>query len=292
MILVCGATGRVGLEVVRELRGAGEPVRCLVRDPDRARAVLGAGVEFASGAFDDRPALDIAVRGVSRVFVMSPVDANLAAHQAHVVEAAAAAGVRRIVKLSGSSWTMQPGRTTSTGAAHAQVEAAITATGIGHSFVRPNAFLPGMLARIPEQLAKGDSFSLAFGAARVAFVDVRDIAAVVAHALIATEPLGPLLQLTGPQAWSGDEIARAASAATGRSIIHQSIPVEAALAAARARGESGYMLRHLREVLELMEQGAAAETTDTVERECGRPAGSVDAWLREALVPPPKGQVS
>ena len=146
---------------------------------------------------------------------MSPVGASLAARQVAAVRAAADAGVARIVKLSGSAWTMQPGRMTSSGAAHAEVEAAIKASAMPHVFLRPNAFMQTMLARLPGELASADHFSLAIGAAQVSLIDVRDIAAVAAQALTGAQVDGEVLELSGPQAWSGSEIAAAATRLTG-----------------------------------------------------------------------------
>lgn len=303
MILLCGATGRVGGALVRELLAASAPLRCLVRDPARARAQLctqaggpgdgtrvdgaqidAAQIEWARGDFDDSSAVAAALHGVERVFVMSPVSADLAAQQISVVNAAARAGVTRIVKLSGSSWTMQAGTfsATATGALHAQVEAAITVTGIAHTLVRPNVFMQGMLSRIVESIRQTDSFGLALGNAHAAFIDIGDIAAVAARALLAGQALGPVLDITGPQAHSGEDIARIASALTARSISYQPLPLEAALA--RASSETAFMQRHLRDVLTLMLAGAGANVTDTVAQICGRSATPVADWLHTALV--------
>lgn len=285
MILICGATGRVGTALIRELRAAGARLRCLVRDLDRARASLGPEVELACANFDDATGLDAALRGVKQFFVMSPVGPEMAVQQERAAQAAVRAGVERIVKLSGSSWTMQPNHMTSTGAAHAQVEAVIERTSIAHTFIRPNVFMQGMLGRLPGQIAQGDSFGLAIGAARAAFIDINDIAAVAARALLAEQTLGPVLDITGPQAWSGDDIARIASAVTGRPVSYRPLQMDAALAGPRAAGESAYMQRHLSEVWTLMTQGAAAATTDVVPAICHRPAGAVEPWLRRALAP-------
>ena len=286
MILLCGATGRVGGALVRELLAAGAPLRCLVRDPARARARLGtqlddAQIELVRGDFDDSSAVAAALQGVERVFVMSPVSADLAAQQISVVNGAARAGVARIVKLSGSSWTMQAGTFSATGALHAQVEAAIIATGIAHTLVRPNVFMQGMLSRIVEPIRQTDSFGRALGNAHPAFIDIGDIAAVAARALLAGQALGPVLDITGPQAHSGEDIARIASALTARTISYQALPLEAALA--RASRETAFMQRHLRDVLTRMLAGAAAHATDTVAQICGRPARAVEDWLHAAL---------
>jgi uncharacterized protein YbjT (DUF2867 family) len=69
LVLVAGASGRTGQEVVRELTTAGYRVRALVRDADSARAVLGDGIEYATGDVRQRPTLDTAMAGVRYVIV-------------------------------------------------------------------------------------------------------------------------------------------------------------------------------------------------------------------------------
>jgi len=285
MILVCGASGRVGGEVVRQLQAKGAAVRCLVRDRLRARTALGDFVAVAQGDLDEGRGLGAALDGVSAMFLMSPAGASLAARQLAALRAATAAGVARVVKLSGSAWTMRPGRMTSTGAAHAAVEAAIKASGVAHAFLRPNAFMQTMLVRLRGELAAGDHFGLALGAARIALIDVRDIAAVAAHALTAPAAGNSALELSGPQAWSGDEIAALASTILGRTIAYRPLPGETAVAAAAARGEPPYVQQHLREVFALMAEGAAAQVTDTVGQMTGSTARPLTAWLREILGP-------
>ena len=94
-----------------------------------------------------------------------------------------------------------------------------------------------------------------------------------------------MLEMSGPQAWSGAEIAAAAARLTGRAINYRALPIASALAAAAARGEPAYLQQHLREVLEGMAQGAAAGVTATVEQVCGRPARRLEAWLGDTLAP-------
>ncbi|MDH5255397.1 MAG: NAD(P)H-binding protein, partial [Gammaproteobacteria bacterium] len=64
LVLVAGATGGTGQQVVRELNAAGYRVRALVRDPAGARNVLGDGVEYATGDVRQRPTIDAALQGV------------------------------------------------------------------------------------------------------------------------------------------------------------------------------------------------------------------------------------
>jgi uncharacterized protein YbjT (DUF2867 family) len=286
MILVLGATGRVGGEVLRLLAAAGAPVRALSRDPARAAGVppppSQGPVEWQRGDLDDPAALGAALAGVDQAFLMSPVGERMAEQQIAVVDAACLAGVTRVVKLSGSAWTYAPTPTVS-GAAHARVEAALAASGLAYVLVRPNAFVQTSLARLPVELSRGDSFTLAWGDGAVPLIDVRDIAAVAAHALLHRDVSGTFA-ISGPCDLTGNDIATAAGIIAGRSIAYQPLAIEAAVAGARARGESPFMLTHVREVFERIQAGAAAGPTDETPRLLGHAARPIEDWLRDMLV--------
>jgi len=278
---VVGANGRVGRLVAGALLGAGVRVRAIGRDAARLRTAFGCAVETAAADLGEPASLVASLASVERVFIASPVHPQLAAHQTNLVGAARAAGVQRIVKLSGSAWTMQPGSPTSTGAAHRAVEEALAAAGIEHACVRPNAFMQGSLAEAPRAMARG-SFELPIGGARVSYIDVADIAAVAAALLLAPRVAGAV-EITGPAAVSGDDLAASAAELLGRPVAYAPIGIDAAVAKMRASGAPPFLLRHLEEVLTLIRAGAAAATTGEVARLCGRPAGSVRDFLRASL---------
>src|SRR3954452_23473554 len=101
MILVTGATGHGGGKQVRRLAAAGEPVRAMTRRPAGAR--LPEGVEAVDGDADEPASLDAAFAGASGAFLMSAQHVGTApgpTHDLALTEAAAKAGVRRLVKLS------------------------------------------------------------------------------------------------------------------------------------------------------------------------------------------------
>jgi uncharacterized protein YbjT (DUF2867 family) len=182
-ILVTGATGRLGQLLLPRLLARGATVRALTRDATRAAGLRAQGAEAAIGDFDDADALRHALQGVTHLFLLSPITPALAQQQIAVIDAAGAAGVQRIVKLSGSHWTIEPPGRSLSGDAHAQTEAALRRTGIAHRVLRPNAWLQVMLARVAADLAAGDVLHAPPGDARVAFIDARDIADVAVEAL-------------------------------------------------------------------------------------------------------------
>src|ERR1700757_1095412 len=101
MILVTGATGVAGSEVVRALRQRGAPVRAFVRDVDGARRRLGDDVELVPGDFADPRSVRAALEGVETTFLSGADDPRRVGWETDLIDAAATAGVRATVKLSG-----------------------------------------------------------------------------------------------------------------------------------------------------------------------------------------------
>src|SRR5438132_1228244 len=102
MILVTGATGLNGSELVRRLSARGVPVRALVRNPGKAAALAALpNVEIAVGDMLRPETLASPLQGVERAMLISSSDADMQTVQSNFIEAARRAGVRHVVKLSG-----------------------------------------------------------------------------------------------------------------------------------------------------------------------------------------------
>ena len=100
MILVTGATGKVGRHVVAALKGRGSAVRITSRDPNKAAGTLGAGIEIVEADYARPDSLAPALAGVERLFLLCGANQRKAELEIGVVDAAKAAGVRHVVKLS------------------------------------------------------------------------------------------------------------------------------------------------------------------------------------------------
>ena len=101
MYAVIGATGNTGRAVVKELRGLGEEPVCVVRNTDKAKDVLGADATCAVAELDDRAALQKALQGAKRVFIVTGHNPKSDVQQINVIDAAKAVGAEYVVKISG-----------------------------------------------------------------------------------------------------------------------------------------------------------------------------------------------
>ena len=212
MILVTGATGTVGREVVAQLLVAGEKVRVLTRNPSRVR--FDEQVEIAPGDLNQpetwqRPWKELSVSSRSQP------DLSLESRRANLAQAAKKAGARHIVKLSG----LRPAGEARSGIAawHQASERAIQNIGIAWTFVQPGAFMSNALYWRDSIKAQGKVFSN-YGDGKVTYIHPRDIAAVAVSALTETGHEGKAYPVTGPEALSMSELVQLLSEAIGKPI--------------------------------------------------------------------------
>lgn len=222
-ILVTGATGSNGTEIVKRLSAQNMQVRAMVRNPDRAKEIALPNVEVVEGNFDHPDTLLKALTEVDRAFLLTNSTEHAEAQQLAFVDAARQSSVKHIVKLSQfAADTHSPVRFLRY---HAAVEAAIQASGMTYTFLRPNLFMQGLL-NFRSTITSQNAFYAAIGDAKVSVVDVRDIADVAVAALTEAGHEGKIYDLTGPQALTHTEMAEYLSAALKRQIAFVDIPPE------------------------------------------------------------------
>src|SRR5215207_5466393 len=139
MILVTGATGTIGSEVVRRLLTAGQRPRVFVRDPEKARKQLGERVEHIAGDFDRPDTIDAALAGVDRVFLLTQQNSRQPDWERGLVTAATDAGVSHIVKLS--VFRADAGSPLQIARQHRQSERVLEESGLAFTIVRPVFFM-------------------------------------------------------------------------------------------------------------------------------------------------------
>ena len=273
LFLITGATGKLGRVLTPKLIAGGHRVRVLTRRPETARELYGDKVQIAEGDFSVPASLPAALEGVSRVLLLSPISERLAEDQIALVDAAKAAGVTRIVKISGSDWTVG---TSFSGDAHKRVEDHLAQSGLDYVAVRPNAWLQVSLAAVAAQIKRGEAIAARHGA-KVGYVDIRDIADVAVSQLLAPKVAAGPLVITGPDSLSIPDIAGLATRITGKPV-----GVSSAVAGLPP-GVEGFEAQVVKQFFVVIAQGGAAGLTDTVERVLGRKPRSVEAYLAEEL---------
>ncbi len=277
MILVVGATGKVGQEVVRQLSTAGVPARALVRDPVRASHIRLPGVQVVVGDLAKPETLDAALSGVDRVFLVSPADPEQVTLQGNLVHACNRAGVSLVVKVSVAGG---PDAATQIGRWHWTTEKQIEASGLGFTMLRPNLYMQQMLRFAPTVAATG-SFSLPCGAGEVSIVDARDVASVAVCALTQSGHERKIYDLTGPEALSFDAMADAITQALGRKVAYVHVPPDYARKQMLAEGVPRWLVDDMLVLFASIREGYGAAVSDTVARVTGQKARTFHQFARD-----------
>ncbi|ROO83465.1 uncharacterized protein YbjT (DUF2867 family) [Actinocorallia herbida] len=273
MILVTGATGNVGRELVRALDETGARFRVLVRDPARA-AALPERAERVVADLSDPATLPPAFAGVDRLFLLTPgigLD-----HTRHALAAARSAGVGRVVHLSSANVLGDP--MPAMGRWHHEREQAIRASGIPATFLRPGGFMTNAFEWLPTIGEAGYVLDPA-GPGRHAPIDPADIADVAALALTRDGDQDREYVLTGGESLTVAEQVGILAAATGRPLsVRPVTTAEEAVASRFPGGAPPALAEAIIEAFHLMRADTTGFRTDTVERLLQREPRTFAAW--------------
>jgi uncharacterized protein YbjT (DUF2867 family) len=272
MILVTGATGTVGREVVRLLLERDRGAAAVTRNPDAAQLPAGArtvaGDPSRPDSLAELPELD--------AILISPRAVGRGA--AELLKTASAHGARRVVVLSAAT-VQHPAGHRRFAEEFRAVEDAAEASGLAWTHLRCADFAANSLAWAP-QIRAAEAVRAAFGEATTAPVHQLDLAEVAVRALTASEHEGHAYVLTGPQLLSQRDRLQIIGRATGRDLAFHEVPPEGVRRAMLAQGLPEDVPERLLGSLADYAQ-APGPQTDTVEQLLGRGALGFDRWARE-----------
>jgi len=276
MIVVTGATGTVGSELVRILSARGATVRALSRHPAEGASLP--GVEWVAADMNDPGSLANAFAGAAAVFLLSGNVDAMVRMQKNVIAAAVRAGVPRLVKLSALGASDQSKSVI--GLWHYNVERVLEQSGLAWTSLRPHAFLQNLLDQA-ESIRQGHIYSAA-NAGKVPFIDTRDVSAVAAEVLLTGGWEGKSPVLTGPQALSFDDVAEVLSSVLGWRVTHIVETDDEAWARLRQNGQPPWLVSGQLALYEYQRAGGAtAKTSDAVERITGNPPRTVEQFVQD-----------
>ena len=269
-ILVSGATGHVGPELISLLLERGHSVRAIVRNgsmpPER-----GGDVETFAGDLSDAGTLRPALAGVDGVFLLSGYD------DAGLVREMQAAEVSRAALLS-SSAAPTGDLSNAVAAYHIRSERAMEQSAIPVAFLRPNSFMSNALRWLP-QIRSGSAIREPFAEVPIATNDPRDIAAVAAVALLADEPESRVYRITGPEALRAAERVAILSEVLGRDVPFEPLSNDDA----RTELSANMPPEYVDAFFEFFVDGSVDETTvlPTIAEVTGRPPRTFRQWALE-----------
>ena len=271
MIAVVGATGNTGRSVVKELKELGHDPICVVRNPDKAREVLGTDARTAVAELNDRTALERALKGVTSVFIVTGHNPNMVEQQNNVLDAALEAGVQYLVRVSGNRFLIVPDLPSIIGRSHYAIEERLRGSGIKWVMLRPGLFMQNTFAQAAS--IKNDSkIVLPFAAdLPLAFIDVRDTGAVGARVLLDPVPhLGKIYEFTGVQS-NFAEFTDVFSQVLDRRINYVAVTAEQAEQGMKARGMPDWLIAHQLTATQVAAKGGLSdESTGPIQNIVGR----------------------
>ena len=264
MILITGASGNVGREVVKQALAVGLKIRATFHSPAVA-AQAPAGLEGVVMDYTKPETIRPALHGVEKIFLVGPPVRELPVLEANFVTEVRASGRKHIVKLSalGGRQSMFP-------SGHRDSEENIEASGLPYTFLRPNGFMQNLVNYNAGTIRSQNAFYGCQGNGAVSVVDIRDIAAVAVIVLAATGHEGKSYSLTGGEALTNGQVADKISRVAGRKISYVDLPPAEFKKAILTAGMPEWSADALLDLQRLYREGKASAVSDDVERLTGR----------------------
>jgi uncharacterized protein YbjT (DUF2867 family) len=232
-------------------------------------------VEVVEGDMARPDSLTPALRGIERAMLISSSDPAMLDVQTTFIDEARKAGVKHVVKLSGLIPELDsPFRFARM---HAEIEKRLEASGMAYTHLRAGEFMPSYFRQVPSIVARG-ILALPMADARIASVDIGDIAEVAISVLTTSGHEGKIYPLTGPEALTMTEVAAKLSSATGKSIRYVDVPPDEARKARLAAGLPPYLAEGLDELFAERRRGKESKVWPTIEETFGLQPTSFDMF--------------
>ena len=269
-ILITGATGTVGSEVVKQLSAKGENiiVKAAARSATDNTFENLNRVQVVQLDYDKPDSLAVALKGVDKLFLLTPFQSNMVDLTSNLVSEAKKAEVKYIAKQSVMGADAEPGITP--GRLHRQAEKIIEESGIPFTFLRPNFFMQNFVNYYSNLIRSQGAFYMPAGDAKVSFVDVRDIAAVAVKSLINdNQQKGRAYNLTGGEALSYGQAAEILSKAVGKKINYVNVTDQDARKGMKDMSMDEWTIKSMIELFEITRAGYVSEISPIVEQVTG-----------------------
>ena len=267
MILITGASGTVGREVLRELAKSGANHRAMYRSAGEA-AKVPAGTTAVVADFANPESLKPVLRGVESVYLVCSPIPDLVQLESNMVDACVDAGVRHVVLNSALGAGDYP---KSFPAWHRKVEDKLRATRLSWTILRPNSFHQNTTAYYAPSIRAQGVFYSSLGESRMSYLDVRDVGAVAAITLTGGTHAGKIYELNGPEALTATKLAAEIGKAAGRDVKYVDIPMGAQRKALLDMGMPEWQVVALLDLQLYYVNGKGGEVDGVLEGLLGRP---------------------
>ncbi len=272
MILITGASGNVGREVLAQIGLTGSKVRAAFQSPPKR--ALPNGMEAVRVDYNEPDTLRNALKGVEAMFLVGPPSRDLLCLERNAADVMAESGVKRVVKLSAMG-----GREAIFPRQHAESEDYIRSKGLPYTFLRPNGFMQNLVNYNSATIRSMGKFFGSEGEGKISFIDVRDVAAVAVRTLTEDGHIGKEYTLTGPEALSNRQVGRILTEVMGRAIEFVNLPPDDLESALLAAGVPAWNASALIDLQRLYRAGKASQVTGDVGEILGRAARNLRDFI-------------
>jgi uncharacterized protein YbjT (DUF2867 family) len=271
-ILVTGATGTVGSEVVNQLSNIKSDfkIKAGVRLAENAKKIQNfQRVEPIQIDYDTQEGLQGAFKDADKLFLLTHASSKSADHETNLITEAKKSGTRHIVKQSIMGADLKAD--VEAMRLHRQTEKMIEESGIPYTFIRPNEFMQGFINYQGSTIKNNGAIYVPVEDGKVSFVDARDIASVAVKALVDGEKhYNKTYLITGPEALSYYQAAEILSNATGKKIDYANISDEEARGAMKEVGLDDWLIDTISDLYTFYRNGYASNVSPAIEEVTGK----------------------
>jgi NAD(P)H dehydrogenase (quinone) len=279
VILVTGATGRVGYRLMEALADARADATAMVRVEAKAADLPGTA-RYVVATLDDPPPAQV-LREFDRIFLLSPEVEEQVELERAFINAVAKAGHRpHIVKLCADGF-QDPGCDVRFMLAHRQIAYHLDSVGLPVTYLAAATYMDDLLGEA-EEIQRTGEIRASAGPGRAGFIAATDVALAAAHVLTTDGHDGDTYVLTGPEALSYADIARRFSAVFARRVDYADLPAARVRDLLLESGRTPWQADGDVERFDWIRQGGAATVTATVREFTGADPRPLDEWLADA----------
>lgn len=284
-ILVTCANGNPGSEVVKSLAGLqGTQVRAAVHLARRSEKVRDIpGVQVVEAELLDSGSLDLAFKGVDKIFSVLPLSSQMEAMAANVAGAARRAGVRQIVHLS--ILNADIGATNSISGIHSRCEKIVIDSGIPYTIIRSTMFFQNLVYYYREFIKRGLVVQPS-GKARISLIDLRDVAKLAAMILTEGQEkhAGRIHSVTSGESYTGQQSAEVFAQVLGRKMAYFDRPRFMIIKGMREAGISDWLIKSTLELFADFQNGKFDLKEDTFEKIAGVKSTTFPQFIRDYAI--------
>ena len=277
-ILITGATGRISSGILANLKDSGHSLRALVRNPEKAEALVKTGVDVRIGDLEKPWTLAAAFEGVDILWLLTSGDPRSPEQNSNAIWAARQAGVKHIVRMSavGAAYDAP----SISHRLHALSDAELVGSGIPFTLVRAQFFAQNFMMAADPIKEKGAMF-MSLGAGRIGLIDARDISAFAAHVLTTEGHEGKTYDLTGPESLDMHQMAEAIGGAIGKTIKYVPVPVAGVKTALKEKGMDEWSIHRFADIFDAYAAGKGDIVSDDFKRVTGKEPRSMKQFAED-----------